>query len=300
MRKSMKITKTFVSVFFITFLIGYVSVLPTYRVSAPEEITNVITNQIPSPPITTKMELEIIEDVGNWFEDGKYQHKIKLLETGEGFHGDEVDAVNGETWLGLFKENDKYFLRSTQINIRRVHDEIVDDDNKRKKTGKDVSVKGKNKPIFLLKNANNLRVSEITTLFQGVTWKEFLEDKQTDLSTEEVMTVLNKGFNQKYEIGGKNYDLKVIEAKNKDNEKILALTLESGGKRQILHTMNVEYNSSLGILHWAGDLDRDSKPDFFLELYVHDNVDNKVLFLSSQAQKDKLVKKVADFLTTGC
>jgi hypothetical protein len=78
------------------------------------------------------------------------------------------------------------------------------------------------------------------------------------------------------------------------------LELKSGEKRKILHTVIESNYAELGNLYWVGDLDRDGKPDFFLELYEHDNVDNKVLFLSSEAEKGNFVKKVAYFWTTGC
>jgi hypothetical protein len=101
-------------------------------------------------------------------------------------------------------------------------------------------------------------------------------------------------------INGNEYKLQVVEAKNEKDEKILALILESEATKQILHTLNADYNSDLGNLYWVGDLDRDGKPDFYMDLYVHYNAGNKVLFLSSQAERGKLVKKVAYFWTTGC
>jgi hypothetical protein len=56
----------------------------------------------------------------------------------------------------------------------------------------------------------------------------------------------------------------------------------------------------LGSLDWAGDLDRDGKPDFYFSLYVHDNVEYQNLFLTSSAKKGKLVKKIAMWFTNGC
>jgi len=41
-------------------------------------------------------------------------------------------------------------------------------------------------------------------------------------------------------------------------------------------------------------------PDFYFSLYFHDNVEYKNLFLSSEAKKGELVKKVATFTITGC
>lgn len=296
----MKITKTFLSVFFLTFLIGYVSVLPTKRVSQSVKIEDSFPKEVaPSQPEKIP-EPEIIEEVNTWFDE-KYPFKMKLLETGEGFHGDEIRAKNGETWLGLFEDQGQFYLRSTKLKIKRVHDPIVDE-NIKIKTGKSVEVSGKKNPLFLLNNSANLSEGKVPTFFKGVTLEEY--DKNPvfkELHSDEVLTEIKKGFNQTYEIADRKFKLNVIEAKNKENEKILALALESDGKRQILHTIyfDGEY-SQLGILYWVGDLDKDGMPDFYLELFEHENVVNKVLFLSSPAEKDKLVKKVAYFWITGC
>lgn len=296
----MKITKTFISIFLLTFIIGFVSVLPTQKKSTRKAATTALPEKLPTPPIELTPELETIEEVEHWMDEEKNPYKIKLLETGEGFHGEEVKAKSGEIWLGLFKERKGYSLRSTKIKIRRVHDEIVDDEDETKKTGKSVSVEGKLKPIFLLKNANRLREVSITTLFQRLPVDEMSEAEESELVSNEILTTLKKDFIQKYKIAGKEYELRVIEATNKNNEKILALTLESDGIRQVLHTMNAEYDGSLGTLYWVGDLDIDGKPDFYLDLFEHENVENRVLFLSSEAEKGKLVKMIAQFWITGC
>lgn len=293
----MKITKTFISVFVLTFIIGFVSVPPQKNSTKTLTVTAAL-EKLPILPIEPTPELETIEEVEHWFDEEKSPYKIKLLETGEGFHGDEIKAKSGETWLGLFKEREGYSLRSTKIKIRRVHDEIVEDKNETRKTGKSVGVEGKLQPIFLLKNADRLREGNVTTLFRGLSRDEVLEDEESELTPDQMLTTLGKDFVRKYKIGGKEYELEVIEAKNKNNEKIFALVLESDGIRQVLHTS--AESGSLGTLYWVGDLDRDAKPDFYLDLYVHENVANQVLFLSSEAGNKKLVKMVAQFWTTGC
>lgn len=296
----MKITKTFTGVFLLTFLIGIISfyllILKTEKNVEQVEITQVVPSDFPVPKVETKIEPEILEENNDWETEEESKFKTKLLETGEGFRGDQIDAKSGEIWLGLFKEQESYSLRSTEIKIRRVYDEIVDEDET-KKTGKSVGVEGKLKPIFLLKNANKLREAKITTLFQGLTMDEISEAEESELVSNEILTTLVKDFVQKYKIGGKEYELKVIKAKNKNNEKIFALILESEGIRQVLHT---SAESNLGTLYWVGDLDRDSQPDFYFSLYIQENTEYKNLFLSSEAERGKLVKKVAVFSTSGC
>jgi hypothetical protein len=296
----MKITKTFISVFIAAFLFGYASVPPERKIVEQLQESETVSKSLPVPQNEKKSKLETLKEINNWIDEENYSFKIKLLETGEGFHGDEVEAKSGEKWLGLFKENDGYFMRFSELKVSRVHDPIVDD-NEKIKTGKSISLKNNKTPIFLLKNAGTLQEGKITTLFQGLTWKDFLNSpEESNLNADEVLTVFKKDFVQKYKLGGNEYKLQVVEAKNEKDEKILALILESEATKQILHTLNADYNSDLGNLYWVGDLDRDGKPDFYMDLYVHYNAGNKVLFLSSQAERGKLVKKVAYFWTTGC
>lgn len=296
----MKITKNFVSVFLLTFLIGYASVLPTKRSNKPIEIQNTIQTEISKSRSVTNQDLETIEEVNSWSERDKYPFNVKLLETGEGFHGAEINAKNGEIWFGLFEESGDFFLRSTKLKIKRVHDPIMGYEDK-KKTGKSVEVSAKKEPVFLVNSAASLGEGKVSTIFKGVTWNEYYDKfEQKDLPMDEVMTFIRKDFSQSYQAGNKKIELKVIEAKNKDNRKILALTLTSDGKRQILHTIYADNYPELGTLFWIGDLDRDGRADFYFVLFESENVSNKVLFLSSPAEKDKLVKKVAYFWTTGC
>jgi hypothetical protein len=80
-------------------------------------------------------------------------------------------------------------------------------------------------------------------------------------------------------------------------EIVFALVLESEQTKQILHVSGEDY---LGILFWVGDLDRDNKPDFFLGAWIKENITESSLFLSSEAEKNNLVKKVALMTTVGC
>ena len=294
----MRITKTFVSVFLLTFLIGYVFVPSAKKeMEISFETATTILKTLP-PPTETKSELEILEENDYWKDKDESKFKIKLLETGEDFNDDDVVAKNGEDWLGLFKEDENYFLRSTKIKISRIPDD--NGENQSDEMKKSVKVGGKTKPIFLLKNFNTSKEKkQITTLFQGITWSDILEDKgQFNHISYEMLTKLNKDFNETYKIGESKFTLKVIEAKNQNNMEILALILEGEGKRQIIHTVQTKESFDVGSLYWVGDLDSDGKPDFYLDLYGNDYMLGRTLFLSSKAEKGKLIKAVASFVTT--
>jgi hypothetical protein len=214
----MKIKKIFICIFLLTFFIGLISIflLRNSLVSTESEskIIEKVPAEIPEPINISQNPLEksdaifyetakkyggaeLLDYENYWAEEKKY--KFEMLRTGE-FHGDEVNAKSGETWLGFFNENDEFVLRDEKIKIRRVRD-FMDDENSKEKTGKSVSVKSRTEPWFLLKNAGKLGKGKIETLFRGVT----LDDAETDNPTTEMKT----GFVQTYQIGGKNYTLRV-------------------------------------------------------------------------------------------
>lgn len=295
----MRIRKIFISVFLLTFivgLIGFFFVQPTKNVfTPPPEVVKEISQVSPLSLITAKPESEIIEENNDWQNVDDSKFSVKLLETGQGFHGDEIEAKSGETWLGLFEKNGKSYLEFTKLTIRRVHDPVIDgyyEKDAAQKTGKSVLVSKKSEPVFLVKNAKMLSQGSITTLYR-------YDDDSENLDGED--TSIRNGFVKEFKIGEVNYTLRAKKGKNKNQEDILALVLDSDGISQTIHSLKYfSEDDYLGSLYWAGDLDRDGKPDFYFSLYFHDNVEYKNLFLSSQANKRKLVKKVATFSITGC
>ncbi len=80
--------------------------------------------------------------------------KVAILETGE-FHGDEVTATSGETWLGLHVSDQGSRLLPYRLKVEAVHDPILDDDETQQ-TGKALSVDVPVQPAFLLKGASML------------------------------------------------------------------------------------------------------------------------------------------------
>lgn len=283
----MKIKKTFVSVFLVTFLIGFVAV-PTIKIEKPisfETATKLI-QEMPTPPIKTSIKKEPIKEIVDWQEEDVTKLRIKLLETGEEFHGDQVNAKSGETWLGLFKKNDKYTLQTTKLKIVSVRDTIVDE--KGEKTGKSIFTNNKAKAVLLLKNAKMLPEGEVKTLFFA---------DETDESTE-----LKNGSEKSFEFNGAKYSLRVENKISHDEYlgKGSKLILSRNGKEQVLNYLKDGCNDCFWHLFWVGDLDRDGKLDFYFDLSWHYNVTDRKLFLSSQAEKGKLVKYVANFWTNGC
>ena len=287
----MKIRKKYPVVFISAFLVGSVAFLLTMQFSQSKYDTlsipkEVVTNEVSNQPVEEMWKLETVDKIDNYnFDNEKPKpFKIKLLETGE-LEGDNFDGKTGETWLGLFKENDDYFLRPAKLKVRPLYEDI---NRKQVRVGKIVSVSDKKEPIFLIKNANFLKQGKVNTLFKGMNYKEVYKFGNPNITPMYQVTQLTSGFSQKYEISGRQYELKVIRVFNSQGYETGAVVLEGEGKRQIMQTAGYE-----SLLFWIGDLDRDNKPDLFLQVSESDYFADHILFLSSQAEKGKLVKKVA-------
>src|SRR5438046_1747279 len=119
--------------------------------------------------------------------------KVRVIETGQ-FHGDEISARSGQTWLALFVNKRRSMLRYAKVTVRRVFDEIADEGEGRK-TGKKVSVNGQVQPILLITPATALEVGPVTTLFhnQKIDFEHGLEK-----------------FPATFKLGRRSYVLKVV------------------------------------------------------------------------------------------
>jgi hypothetical protein len=283
----MRIKRNFIIVFLTAFFIGILSCFFTLDFSIPkaayiEEKSVVEKNLLPAGISPQKLEIkeapEILEENNELENEDESKFKVKLLETGEGFHGKEIKAKSDEVWFGLFKKRGKYFLRSTKIKVRPGFDAVLDYVGK--KSGKDIKVEGKNEPLFLVKNADFLKQGEIETVF--------------DVSDDEDSGSLQNGFIKDFVFNGEKYTLRVDGGKNSS-----ALILETDNIRQVLFYVGAMGDSTWN-LYWVGDLDKDGKLDLYADLPVFYNFSQKRLFLSSQAGNGKLVKQVAMFHTSGC
>lgn len=281
--------------FLLAFVVGYSSLLATKSlIFKPEIIKEKKSLIVPKQKVLREPNLEIIEEVTEWIGGQEMPYRVSLLETG--YHdGDQVSAHSGENWLGLFREKNHYVLKKAKLKIRRVH-QHCGDEGKPNKLGKDVGIVGNGKPEFLVKDSG-LSEGKVNTLFRGNRWEE--KPEGLGMPFDKYQTTLEKGFSQEYEFNGVWYSLKVIEVLTKENYKTLALVLEGDGIRQILHT-GVSENGGAGILFWAGDLDRDERPDFYIGFHPHMVISVRMLYLSSESKSNQLAKVVATYWSSGC
>jgi len=212
-----------------------------------------------------------------------FADEIRLIEPGE-FHGSDVETihvVDNELWLGLFPRGEQYFWHKVVVRSKLSHDELVDDEGV--DTGRTfAAVSGTAVPLFLIRGLDRLASNEVTTLKRD--------------------TLLDNGSSVPITLNGVEYRIEVTNSKTK--EKVIGagskIVLVRGDTQQDLFALSGNANEPDWRLIWAGDLDGDGKLDFYVDLSDHYNVAHKRLFLSSQAEPGKLVKQVAEFVTTGC
>lgn len=210
----------------------------------------------------------------------KKRSQVKLLWESS-FHSEFFLNKSGEKWFGLFKDGEKYVLRTTKLKVEKIREPDLHDI--------EVSTSDKKRSVFLVRDVFPFHEAVVPTVFENVI------DEDTELDPTLKPTARNFEFNDI------TYSLFVENpTEEKYPGKGSKLVLEANGMRQILRYLKDGCNDCYWTLLWAGDLDLDGKLDFYLDLTGHYNIQNHVLFLSSQAENDKLVKHVADFYNVGC
>lgn len=291
----MKITRI-LTIFGVTFLLGCLTVFTYFSIQRQHEKDKIkaelddLVNYVNTNKGLTPDKIEIappIEEEVEIEEPEIPAYKIEMLMISS-FHEDETTAKSGEVWLGLFNHQGKTYLAPAKVKLSRFHD-IGDGENKKVKTGKEIDIAGAIKPIILLKNAKNIKAGKAVTLFERD------ENKYEESN-------LANGFKKEFKLNGKTFMLKVVNENS--SEEYLSegskLVLISGNTEQIVHPEGNQRIGESWTLYWAGDLDNDGKLDFLADLSDHYNSTDVILFISSEAEKGKLVKDVAGLFTVGC
>jgi hypothetical protein len=206
------------------------------------------------------------------------------------WHGEEVSAKHGESWLALLETSAGFELQEVILSVELVEDEVLDVPPSR--TGKKVSAPEDLKPLALLRNLAVLSSGPVLSI----------------ATPAESLTVVRP---QSLRLDESAYLLEFKCAAELIDQEFAhcPLQLSDGNKTQSLQAYPVYHPSStkasiasdaLPQVLWAGDLDRDGRLDLLLDLTNHYNVSAPTLLLSSMAGKGELVRPVAVFRTTGC
>ena len=210
------------------------------------------------------------------------------------YHGDEINAGDGDTYLAMVRVGigDGWMLTPTPIRVNRVEDPILDMPGE--KTGKEVRVDGA-EPLFLVRGG--LAPGPVETLIaQGAT---LFGSPRFELE-------LANGSRYRLTVDCPDAPEPSPEATARGDypeawKEPCPLRLHRDAHLQQLASLRVNRLHETGAhLLWAGDLDRDGRLDLLIDLSNHYNVSAPTLFLSAAAAVGELVAPVARLVTYGC
>lgn len=294
----MRISKTFAGIFLLTFGIGWFAAVALKfeeakpaSATVPDLFSEIAENREAFKNETENLKTENafrpkVFNVEGFWDETEAETGIHLLETGEVTNGEDFKIRSGDVWLGLFVKNNETKIVPTKIRVKKTSDEDFD--------WTEFSANTKDEPLFLVKNLPKVKPGKVETLFARSPI-EIHEGKADYLG-------LGKDFYREFKLGDKIFTLRVEEGVSEKDERILVLFLDDGSKSQMLHYIYYSGEGEpVGNLYWAGDLDSDGKLDLFMDFWNYEKGGySSGLFLSTEAEKGKLVKSFGYFAQGGC
>ena len=213
------------------------------------------------------------------------QAPVKILIEGR-FHKQEVwQGAESKQWMGLVYQDSTFQLRPTHIRVLPFFDPVLDKRNARVMSGREVKDAASDNALLFITGMAKLKPGPVDTAsFSNAVvlpnTSLHLKFKGSTYTLEAIGDSIQDESSESYSL--QNYSWKISGVKN--------------GKKmsqELAHAQDFE--SAIYVLLWAGDLDRDGIPDLLADLSNHYNASEITLFLSSQADKGKLYKKVATF-----
>ena len=216
-----------------------------------------------------------------------------------GYHGDEVPAdFDLKKWIGIFKDENGYYLDSTRITIQTCYDPIMDEEENDSLswTGKYIQALHLDSCIYLISGLNDR-----SSIGKDIYLKNILDSVQYIYPPD---TINIKFLEQKYSLYGRadsapseyspeeliytNYRLFFTGTNDKQQQITQALATAAS------------FDSNMFSLLFVGDIDNDGLLDFIVNTSEHYNVYQPTLYLSSFANKGELVGLAAIHRSVGC
>ena len=210
----------------------------------------------------------------------------KVIQTGN-FHEDEIKKeYEKERWVGLFTKDQHYYLKETSIKIKKIKDQIVDEDNQM--TGWNVSTTIKDTALVLISGIDNLLSKNVVSIIPNE--NELFPNKSINIKwgdTEYKLTATGQ-IKQMGENWEEIQNYKVFLIANKNGSEI----------KQLICAKPV--NESNVYIYWIGDMDGDNQLDLILDTSTQENVTTISVYLSSKSGKGELVKFIGLHTSVGC
>lgn len=213
------------------------------------------------------------------------QDNYEILRIGD-FHGDDITIENIDGWYGLFKNDSGHALESVKLKVEPWHDIVIDRPGET--TGVSIRIERQQKPLILVRGPKEFITGVVPTTFSGR--NSIIPGKLIRLDTH-ILTafghITDEGFRQPGDLLILGYQVSLFKS-------------GSSERPQTLVKYDRSVFESLSTLLWAGDLDRDGRIDFLLNIRNHYAVvGHYALYLSTEAENNDMVKLVAELFLRG-
>lgn len=215
---------------------------------------------------------------------------VRLLHPGI-FHRLDLDTVPTRGWLALVRGDTHAELMPVAVSVATVPDEIDPIDGPY--TARKVWVDGldeEQRPVLMVRNVPGVRASTHVreAVVDGAPW-----DEQSGANLADVRRL-------RIALGADVYVLQVLPASRAMRlEAGASVRLQHGRVEQEIFRSPTRPDDPAWLTLWAGDLDRDGALDLYMDLASSFNMSRRVLFLSSGAAPDMLLREAAVFETHG-
>ncbi len=198
------------------------------------------------------------------------------------FHGDEViPEADKEKWIGLFYNNNKFWLAETKVQATKTFDGILDEEGD--STGIKIKILSKDSCAFVLSGIYNLPLKPVQTV------------------------QLSKNIfypNDSVTFDFKNIKYKITTTGEREGEYFwnykIYLTITTGNSNT---TQLLLASSTLNYMaenFFVADINNDGILDFVFDTSLSENMSRPTLYLSQKKGNEYIMKIVAFHTTTGC
>jgi hypothetical protein len=189
----------------------------------------------------------------------------------------------GTKWQGLFCNNEGCEVKNINVQINKRKEKNVLDEYE---AIDDLKFKGD--PIALFPKGNFKLGKVQSSYYFNKSFYDFLESEQ--------FKTLKATGKWTMKLGNQSLTLSWVETKDKDEMKYYSYSINDDKTKQNLFTTDIESKyggEKFPIIHWVGDLDGDGKLDVILSIPDDNCGFDERLYLSSKAEKGKLLKESA-------
>jgi len=212
------------------------------------------------------------------------QSSIQILKAG--WDEKEGPALHsGDTWWGLYPQGDGFELLETTVTLEDANDPCFG-------AHKTFKLSREGEPLFLVKGLKNPQAGPVQTVLSKYTRLAPSEEyhvHQLGWGNYDVLFALGNVIREGIYLVIKDYTINIREQQK-----------QNGIVQEILHIDRALPNAEMQpAILWIGDLDRDGRLDIFLDATVYPS-GHYILYLSSEAGKGEIVRKVAEMISPGC